>query len=387
MPINYLKIQEQIPDFVNLHHQAHLKRENLKDFAIELLHQVAQGKDNIEKYIEVEKQSNQYLQCAGPSDEFMSTIFPDEMNDDTTWQILGIDGSQITPDSHSPLSYGLVNIGIFVIPVDSTTPPYQQIQSEFIYHVEDENQLQFPNEEQINIKRDLEERRVLVQLSLETPDSIIALTDGPLSIFREPKENTVFFRQYETLIKAYEKLPSPSRIIAGYVDRPRSNMVVQMLNIWLKNQDSSKEPLTDFRDSDLFNTLIPSGSRSAVFTLHSRSGRLFQGDIGLHFFYLNVSPDQHPALVRVEIPAWVAKDSALINQLHQQLLQQCRILGTRPYPYVLHRAHEIAVVHQDEKHNLETMMMKHWLDKGLPLSDFSYKQILKNMVGSRRRMP
>ena len=389
MPINYLSIKEQIPNYVNLHHKAYTKRYTLTDTAINLLTAAAQNPAIVAQLIEREQQNNQFLQCAGPCQECMSEVFAADIKIPQHWQILGVDGSQISPDPHSPLTFGLVNIGIFEISGDESKPPHQQTISSLIIEETEVDELYIPNEEEIHFKRDLEERKILVSLSMETPDPLIALTDGPLGLFREPQNNSLWFNEFEALMLDYQKLPGPKRIIAGYVDRPRSNMVVQMLNLWLKATPSGESQvvnLAGLRDTDLFASLIPSGQRSAVFSLHSRSGRFFQNELALHFFYLNVSPNEEPALVRVEIPAWVANNITLVNQLHVQLLEQCKILGSKPYPYVLHRAHEVAIVHQDEKINLESMMIKVWLDKGLPVPNFSFKQALKNLVGTRRRI-
>jgi hypothetical protein len=389
MPINYLSIKEQIPNYVELHHQAYEKRLNLKDAALDLLQTAAKNPAIVAQQIEREQQNNQFLQSAGPFQECMSEIFTPAEHSLPSWQMLGVDGSQISPDPHSPLTFGLVNIGIFEMPGDGINPPHQQTISKIIVTETETAELYIPTEEEVHFLRDLEERKILVSLSMENPDPLIALTDGPLGLFREPQNDSPWFHEFETLMKEYQDLPSKKRIIAGYVDRPRSNMVVQMLNLWLKSAPpTASQPLNldGLRDADLFADLIPAGHRSAVFALHSRSGRFFQGELALHFFYLNVSTSDIPALVRVEIPGWVAKDNAMVNQIHVQLLAQCKILGSQPYPYVLHRAHEVAIVHQDEKYNLESMMTKVWLEKGLPIPYFSNKQALKNLVGTRRRI-
>ncbi|RLD02797.1 MAG: hypothetical protein DRI32_08315, partial [Chloroflexi bacterium] len=60
--------------------------------------------------------------------------------------------------------------------------------------------------------------------------------------------------------------------------------------------------------------------------------------------------------VRVEIPKWVADDEEKLNNLHAALIEQSRILGNKPYPYLLHRSHEVAVVSFDEKRQVEQML-------------------------------
>ncbi|MGB8983478.1 MAG: DNA double-strand break repair nuclease NurA, partial [Anaerolineales bacterium] len=76
----------------------------------------------------------------------------------------------------------------------------------------------------------------------------------------------------------------------------------------------------------------------------------------LHFFYLNVGTLGHPWPVRVDIPRWVAEDKKKLETLHAVLIEQCNMMGTRPYPYLLHRAHEIAVVRREEKEQVEQLL-------------------------------
>ena len=60
--------------------------------------------------------------------------------------------------------------------------------------------------------------------------------------------------------------------------------------------------------------------------------------------------------MRVEIPKWVADDKEKLDLLHGVLVEQCRMMGSKPYPYLLHRAHETAVVKNEEKQQIENML-------------------------------
>ena len=101
----------------------------------------------------------------------------------------------------------------------------------------------------------------------------------------------------------------------------------------------------------------------------------------LHFFYLNVGKIQHPYLARVEIPAWVAGSEAMLSQLHATLVSQCRIMGSRPYPYLLHRAHEAAVVSQEEKEQITQMIVLELRRRGASVGERSQKQSAKELAG------
>jgi hypothetical protein len=60
-------------------------------------------------------------------------------------------------------------------------------------------------------------------------------------------------------------------------------------------------------------------------------------------------------------------------------------MGTRPYPYLLHRAHEEAVVHFDEKEQLVSRLAVELQRCGLGISTVSNKLSAKEL-GSRTRM-
>ncbi len=132
-------------------------------------------------------------------------------------------------------------------------------------------------------------------------------------------------------------------------------------------------------------SFLPGGHRSAVFGLQSGSRSHYTGDLALHFFYLNVGETQHPWLVRVEIPGWVAADTGKLDLLHTALLEQCKIMGAKPYPYILHRAHEIAVVKFDEKQQVEQMLELELRTAGSEMDAESNKQSAKNLKGRSRK--
>ena len=71
----------------------------------------------------------------------------------------------------------------------------------------------------------------------------------------------------------------------------------------------------------------------------------------------------------------------MLDDLHAVLLQQCQILGSRTYPYIIHRSHEVAVVTKDEKNQVERLIALEFYKRGLNLSEVSQKQALKDLPG------
>ena len=101
----------------------------------------------------------------------------------------------------------------------------------------------------------------------------------------------------------------------------------------------------------------------------------------MHFFYLNTSLDDHPWIIRVEIPAWVADKKESLDMLHTSLIDQCRIMGHKPYPYILHRAHEVAVVSFQDKEYIEQLLAHEFMASGMELGEISSKKSAKDLAG------
>jgi hypothetical protein len=59
-------------------------------------------------------------------------------------------------------------------------------------------------------------------------------------------------------------------------------------------------------------------------------------------------------------------------------------MGTRAYPYLLHRSHEIAVVSREEKEQIIEMIRTELLRQQVDFGEESQKQAAKNLSGRRR---
>jgi len=74
------------------------------------------------------------------------------------------------------------------------------------------------------------------------------------------------------------------------------------------------------------------------------------------FFYLNVARTPGPdaaRIARVDVPVWVTEQPDLLDRVQLAIYQDCEGMD---YPYVLARAHELAVVGQREREELEHML-------------------------------
>ena len=246
-------------------------------------------------------------------------------------------------------------------------------------------------EDLIALERDILERAFLLNQARKYPAPLIAITDGPLEIFRETGKTVWFENKLAEYLQILGECRNTSIVTAGYVDRPQSDLVNHMLRLALEKLpipgSSLPNEIENVRvpDACLFSGLLSvPGDRSAIFAIQSQWVRHFKDDLHLCFFYLNVGHPHKPSLARVELPAWCTENSQLLDNLHATIFRQCEIMGTRPYPYILHRAHELAVVTFEESTQLENMLVGELQARGMDAGVKSNKQSAKDLPGRGR---
>lgn len=397
MPINYQEIQGQIRKMGEQEPQRVQRLKELREQAAALLKTHNENIDTLQDWVKAAVRANQNLRCAVPAAEALMTHMPPPALPDRV-VVLAADGSQINPSRHDSVLFGVINVGVFRMAPGSGQVPSEEVQSELLTG----DDLYAPNggaigEEAVALRRDLREREMLAKLADEeharTPGILVAaLTDGPLEPFvREPQQRDDLASMYEEYLAALRKIAGLQTATAGYVDKPRSDLLVRLLELVTLAQSERLDraghdrSLPGVTDAGLLADVLLPGERSAIFALQSRTAQTFTGEIAIHFFYMNVGREGAPSLVRVEVPAWVAEDAALVGSLHAVLIEQCRMLGNRPYPYALHRSHEVAVVRLEEKEQLKTMIEMELRRRGVPVGEASSKQAHKDHSGNRTR--
>jgi hypothetical protein len=223
---------------------------------------------------------------------------------------------------------------------------------------------------------------------------VITLTDGPLELWTTTLEEGRVAGEFKKSLDIYlgvlRKLHEINATTAGYVDKPGADLVVRLLEVAKAGEDDLAEmrkyhPFKGVTDIELYRELLPAGERSAIFGIQSRSSKPYQGELGLHFFYLNVGRPEHPYLARVEVPEWVVENPTMLDALQAVLVSQCRMIGARAYPYLLHRAHETAVVNLEDKEQVTQMIVNELRKRGLEVAGASAKQYNKDVSGKRTR--
>lgn len=334
---------------------------------------------------------------AAPTSEALAGAYPLPVCPERL-TIIASDGSQILPDRHAITLYYLVNVGSIVYrhgshlkPVTYHPKPILCYEPEDLF--DERGQLITPGE--VNVKRDIAEVEVLTHLAPayigETGEPVVALIDGQLTL----RVIDLPFDQQQARQDSYvgllDQLHQAGALVAGYIDRPRSTFVTALLRLAALEPEAITEealhqnPFRYLNDADLFDFLGP-GERSAIFAVRAKGLEKYeQAGHGIHFFYLNVSPQPAvPSIVRVETPAWLVNDPPALNIVHAAIMRQARINGG--YPYVLARAHELAVISNEERQAVEMMlaveMRRHGLEPRPSPKQFN-KNLLRRQEGFR----
>ena len=390
MAIDFQQIYERIKEIGKSAQERKENLDNLRQHARNLFNEYADDVDGLRQKVDFALQQDANIRCAYPLDESLDTRVPTPaLAMDAT--LIAADGSQVIPDRHAAVQFGLVNVGAIAMRLNSGSTP--DIFTDSTLYYGDELLTEYGttlSEGTIALRRDLAERTKLAELAKGYPSPVITFTDGPIELWgnKDPNNAKSYEESMQQYLGALSRLQSNDVVTAGYVDKPGANLVVRLLEIMQAPADKldklkSYHPLLGVSDLWLFgernNPLLQPGERSAVFALQSKSKKLYKGVLGLHFFYLNVGTDGHPYPVRVEIPKWVADDPQKLDNLHAALIQQCRVLGHKPYPYLLHRSHEVAVVSFDEKRQVEQMLSLELRKNNAEIGEQSGKQSTKNV--------
>jgi hypothetical protein len=395
-------------DFQQLHQQVKRLGEEAPVRERQLKEKLADARDLLEAHAQnvealrakVERAARQVpnLRCARPETEALTGSYPPpELPPGVV--VLAADGSQVAPDRHIPVGYYLVNVGAICLGLDSSEAPEIYVRSELHYGDELYTAFGTVTEGAVTLERDLKERRYLADLAADLrrqgPEGVpvVTLTDGTLELWgakeRAVEGGSSFRQKLEEYKQSLKALHDLDVITTGYVDKPRADMVLRLLELATLDEDHLDQAgrtrrFRGLTDRGLYRELLAPGARSAVFGLQSQSVDDYTGPLELYFFYLNVGREEQSWPVRVEIPAWVAGDQAMLDTLQAALIQQCRVMGGKAYPYALHRAHEAAVVTYEEKGQLTQMIILELRRRGVNVDEISFKQGAKNLPGRER---
>jgi hypothetical protein len=292
MPIDYQQIYEKIQDIGKGARERKKTLEERRVKARDLLAAFASELDLLRSKVDSAKAVDANIRCAYPLDETLASSHPppDSVTDAT---LIAADGSQINPDRHASVQFGLVNVGAITMRLNSGEAPVISTESELLFGDD-----LLPNgipmsDGMVALKRDLAEREKLDALSKEIGDRWSRSPTVPSSCgaprARTPASYEDFIKKYLTILS---RLQSRGVTTAGYVDKPSADLVIRLLEIAMADQEQMGKlrefhPLRGVSDRWLYgereNPLLPPGHRSAVFRLQSSSEKRYMGVLSLHF--------------------------------------------------------------------------------------------------------
>jgi len=389
MPIDYQQIYQKIQEIGKGARERKKTLEKRRDDARKLLNDYASELDLLRSRVDSAKEVDQNIRCALPLDEPLASSYP---KPDTVIQatLIAADGSQIVPNRHDALQYYVINVGAIAMQVGSGNTP--EIFTDTELHMLDEFEDTFFSDSQVALQRDVAERKKLLEIAQNYKGTIIALAEGQLELWGavDNDNSRDFEKSLQDYLKALKEMEKQKIITSGYVDKPGANWVMRLLEIATIPKDElpnlkKYHPLLGVTDLWLFSQILGRHERSAVFALQAKSAEKYKDSLSIHFFYLNVGDGKKPKIARVDVPLWVANNEEALNNLHCALVEQAKIMGNEPMPYLLHRAHEIAVVTHREKEEIDQMLALAIRNNGGEVGEISGKQSAKNLPGRTKR--
>ena len=391
MPIDYQQIYTRIKEIGQGAKERREKKEEAQALARTLLSQYDSQLDFLRSKVDSAKAADANIRCALPLDESLASSYPppDAVKEAT---LIAADGSQIVPNRHDALQYYVINVGAIAMQIGSGNTP--EIFTDTKLHMLDEFDDTYFSDSQIALQRDVAERKKLLEVAQKYKGTIIALTEGQLELWGavDSDNSRDFEKSLHDYLDTLKEMEKQKVITSGYVDKPGANWVTRLLEIATipeneLNNLKKYHPLLGATDLWLFGQILGKHERSAIFKLQAKSAEKYAETIAINFFYLNVGDEKKPKIARVDVPSWVVNKTEALNNLHFALIEQAKIMGNEPFPYLLHRAHEIAVVTHQEKEQIDQMLALALRNSGGEIGEISGKQSAKNLPGKTRYKP
>lgn len=304
--------------------------------------------------------------------------------------VIATDGSQIAPNHHEIAYCYLLNVGRVMLHYGQNRQPLLDSLPEVFYRPEDlyiSRQWGIRTEEWMGYRRTASEAIVLAELAGAALMSLptLAMVDGSLIYwFLEQIPIEARDRILPPILDAWSQLQDFGIPLMGYVSASRSGESLNFLRLqacpheipdcvsYCPNQ-LEKTPcqvLEPLRDTALWTMGLKPGQRSALWRSSARILDLY-GPHSVYFCYVHVGTE----IARVEIPAWVAEDSALLDQSLGLMLAQ--VQKGYGYPVALAEAHNQAVVRGGDRSRFFALLEQQMIKAGLRNVGTSYKEARK----------
>ncbi|HTL89450.1 MAG TPA: DNA double-strand break repair nuclease NurA [Leptolyngbya sp.] len=306
--------------------------------------------------------------------------------------VIATDGSQIAPSHHEIAYCYLINVGRIILHYGQSKLPLLDSLPEVFYRPEDlyvSRQWGIRTEEWMGYQRTALEVQMLSELAQALSDEMsvptISMVDGSLIYwFLEQMPAEARDRILTPILAAWDQLKAIEVPLVGYISASRSGEAMNFLRLqscaYLApdcathcSDLSDRAPcqvLDPLKDAAIWGMLLQPGQRSPLWRSSARIQE-FYGDHAIHFCYVNVGSE----VARVEIPAWVAKNEAMLNAALSLVLAQ--VQKGYGYPVALAEAHNQAVVRGGDRARFFGLLEQQMIKAGLRNVGTSYKEARK----------
>lgn len=248
--------------------------------------------------------------------------------------VFAVDGSQIYPDRHQGLACYVINIGTALLDYGLQSSAHFSSQPFLFSGTAEET-----HPDIVNCQRTEFEFNTGLEMGKQHKDALF-LFDGSLIFWHlDSKEEAVKNKFLTSYCATLQQLHDAAILHAGYISLPKSRELVNILRAASEllglQQDFKGECLVD---TDVVEFFLKPHQRTLVFENRSPIVQAYPPALRPYFFYLHNGTE----IARVEIPAWIANDAALVNRIATTVLDQS--LKGNGYPVCLAEAHEQAVV-------------------------------------------
>lgn len=322
------------------------------------------------------------------------------------YAVVAADGSQIERDRHGLADWYLINTGRVYLRYG--TPSRARLASQPLLCYTDADLYITQGARRVTIegnylsaRRDVEEMQALLELvtTYLLADAatlpVLAMADGTLVRWAlagaEDFVEEALLKPYLAVLNQLHEWGVP---VISYISRPRATEIAGVIRLMFcpdvdvpmhkgarcsecSDQKAGREPscyvLNGLADADILAGHLREGERGPLFLSMSRVNMEKYAQHRIHFFPLRIGRE----VVRVELPAWVASDPALVDRCHSLIYDQA--VRGQGYPVALSRAHDQAVVRAADRQNCIRIVEKNLFHNGLDPSR-SRKQEKKDQV-------
>jgi NurA domain len=320
--------------------------------------------------------------------------------------VMATDGSQIAPSHHEIAYCYLINIGRVMIHYGQSRQPLLDSVPEVFYQAADlyeSRKWGIDTEEWMGNRRTALEAAVLGELGYNwvappfdvepltelQPPAVptLAMLDGSLVYrFLEELPREARDKILEPIATAWDQLHAVKIPLVSYLSASRSIDSLNFLRLLSCSFpepdclshciDEDRPPCQVFeglRDTSLWLNHLQPGERSCLWESKAKVLDYYPPEQRIYFCYLHVGAE----IARIEMPAWVAQDSKMLDQSLGLVLAQ--VQKGQGYPVALAEAHNHAVVRGADRASFFALLEREMLKAGLKNIGVSYKERRKRV--------